>query len=68
MQPREATREAHLRHLAAKTRNASPKEEICRNSTRFPTCLQSSLATMEGQNPKKGAKMPSIVRAKGPKM
>ena len=58
-----------MRHLAAKALKASPKEENCKNNTQFSNVLlQSSLAAMEGQNPKNGAKMPSTMRAKGPKM
>ena len=58
-----------MKDLSAKAAKASPKKENCKHNAQFCNCfLQSSLVAMEGQNPKNGAKMPSIMHTKEPKM
>ena len=63
------TMDEEMKDLSAKAAKASPKKENCKNNGQFSTVfLQSSLAAREGQNPKNGAKVPSIMHAKEPKM
>ena len=58
-----------MKDLSAKAAKASPKKENCKNNAQFSDAfLQSSLVAMEGQSPKNGANMPSIMHAKEPNM
>ena len=61
------TFDEEMKDLSAKAAKASRKEENCKNNVQFPIVfLQSSLAAMEDQNPKNGAKMPSIMHTNEP--
>ena len=63
------TIDEEMKDLSAKAAKASRKEENCRNNAQFAIVfLQSSLAAIEGQNPKNGAKMPSIMHTNEPNM
>ena len=63
------TIDEEMKDLFAKAAKVSRKEENCKNEAQFYNCfLQSSLVAMEGQNPKNGAKMPSIMHTSEPNM
>ena len=63
------TIDEEMKELSAKAAKASRKQEKCENNKQFANCfLQSSLAAMEGQNRKNGAKMPSIMHTNEPNM
>ena len=56
------TIDEEMKELSAKAAKASRKQEKCGNNTRFAIVFfKSSLAAMEGQKRKDGAKMPSIM-------
>ena len=56
-----------MKDLSAKAAKASRKKGNCQNNATVSYCfLQSSLAAMEDQNPKNGAKMPSIMHTNEP--
>ena len=61
------TIDEEMKDLSAKAAKASRKEENCKNNAQFAIVfLQSSLAAMEGQNPKNGTKMPSMMNTNEP--
>ena len=63
------TIDEEMKDVFTKVAKASSKGESCKNNAHFShVFLQSSLAAMEGQNPKNGAKTPSIMHAMEPKM
>ena len=63
------TIDEEMKDLFAKAAKANAKEEDCKNNAQFSNCfLQSSLAAIEDQNPKYGAKMPSIMHTNKPNM
>ena len=63
------TIDEEMKDLSAKAAKASRKQENCKNNAQFPIVfLQASLAAMEDQNPKNGAKMPSIMHTNEPNM
>ena len=63
------TIDEEMKDLFAKAAKASRKQENCKNNEQFPfVFLQASLAAIEGQNRKNGAKMPSIMHTNEPNM
>ena len=63
------TIDEEMKDLSAKAAEASRKQEKCKNNASFVIVFfKSSLAAMEGQNRKNGAKMPSIMHTDEPNM
>ena len=63
------TIDEEMKDLSAKAAKASRKQEKCENNASFAIVfVKSSLAAMEGQKRKNGAKMPSIMHTNEPNM